>query len=139
MIHKTILKGIPKEENKIEHNTRSNIIYVSPDNLETLMSTIILKEYRPFIINQMKFEYRSELKKIIDAYDKNPNDYKIAVVRTKNLLSTEKKYNLDLSVKPYFINNQGIPFGEHTVEELKQYFEPKNLEQRIYSNSHLIE
>ncbi|MEM4638205.1 MAG: hypothetical protein QXK76_04255 [Candidatus Woesearchaeota archaeon] len=139
MIPKIILKGIQKE-GKNNINNKKNIIYVSPDNIETLMSAIILKDYRPFILNQTNPKYQSELKKIIELYEHNKLDnYKIALVRTKDLLSTEKNYNLDFNIEPYFINNDYISFGEHTIEELKQYFEPKNLEQRIYSDSHLIE
>lgn len=139
MIPKIILKGIQKEE-KNNISDKKNIIYVSPDNIETVMSAILLKDYRPFILNQTNPKYQSELKKIIELYENNKlGNYKIALVRTKDVLSTEKNYNLDFNIEPYFINNNYIRFGEHTIEELKQYFEPKNLEQRIYSDSHLIE
>lgn len=136
---KVIIKGKPQIDTKKNTETTPTL-YISPDNLEMVMDALLVEKYRPLILSKAGREYRKQLQNIIELYDSGKlYDFKIALVRSKNVLSTNKEYVLNMNVKPYTIGQHTLSFGEHTLDGLKTYFNPKNLEQRIYSDSHLIE
>ncbi len=134
----TIWKGKTQQKERKE-TEKKQILYVSPDNLGMLMNALLAEEYRPLVLERSA-NYKKQLQNIIELYDSGElYDFKIAVVRSNNVLSTTQDYKLNMNVKPYSVGQHTINFGEHTLDGLKTYFNPKTLEQRIYSDSHLIE
>lgn len=136
---KIILKGITKPDNK-KDTKETPILYISPDNLDMVMDALLVKKYRPLILSWAGPNYKKKLQDIIELYDSGElYNYKIALVKSKNTLYTEKDYDIKWETQCYSIGKNIINFGEHTLDGLKTYFDAKNLEQKIYSDSHLIE
>lgn len=135
--NKTRWIGISKPKEKMAKN---NILYVSPDNLGMLMDALLVEKYRPLVLAGADSKYKNTLQEAIKLYDSGElYDFKIALVRNKEILSMEKPNTIDMRVKDYVTGNNTIKIGEHTLDGLKTYFNKKNLEQKIYSDCHLIE
>lgn len=133
--NRTIWKGISKKENE-----QKNKIYVSPDNLEILMDTLFSKECRPLVINGADSRYKKKLQEIAEEYDsKKPYGITVALIKSKNVLSMERDFNLDMSVDTFSNGKEKLLFGEYTIDRLKEYFDADNIPKRIYSDAHLIE
>ncbi len=136
---KIILKGKPQIDTK-KNTEKTPTLYISPDNLDMVMDALLVEKYRPLVLSRAGPQYQKQLQNIIELYDSGKlYDFKIALVRSNNVLSTNQEYILNMNVKPYSAGQHTLKFGEHTLDGLKTYFNKKNLEQRIYSDSHLIE
>ena len=136
---KTIWKGKKQLEER-KDTEKKPTLYISPDNLGMLMEALLVEKYRPLVLAGADPGYKKQLQNIIELYDSGKlYDFNIALVRSTNVLSMEQNYKLDMKVKNYSTGEHVLKFGEHTLDGLKTYFNPKNLEQRIYSDSHLIE
>lgn len=129
-----------KQSEKIKDKEKTPTLYISPDNLDMVMDALLVEKYRPLVLSRAGPQYQKQLQDIIDLYDSGKlYEFKIVLVRSNNVLSTNQDYNLNMNVKPYSAGQHTLRFSEHTLDGLKACFNKKNLEQRIYSDAHLIE
>ena len=124
------------------------IAYVSPDQLNIVLASMLLPEYRKMIIPQNGTdekvnELKNNLNEIVNDYDSGKIK-QIVLIRTKNLITTNLNgarvagYNLDVPAPNYSRGGTTLDFGVHRIKDLAPYFK-ETLKDEIKSDYHLIE
>jgi hypothetical protein len=139
---KVTYKGTPQ--------TGKNIAYVSPDMLEHTMATLFLERYRPILIpretsDEKNNNIRNGLIGIVNGYDSG-SIKEIKIMPAKNISTTDQWYadaNMHNfspeSIQKYSIDDTVLDFGIHSLHKLKEIFDTKIMEQKLYIDYHLIE